>query len=34
MRPGKKSGRKAKQREASNVCRFCRINVKFNVEVF
>ena len=33
-KPGKKGGRKAKQREASNVCRICRINVKLNIGLF
>ena len=33
-KPGKKTGRKAKQREASDFGRICRINVKLNVGVF
>ena len=33
-KPGKKSGRKAKQREASDFCQICRVNVKLNVAVY
>ena len=33
-KPGKKSGKKAKQREASDYCWICRINVRLNVGVF
>ena len=33
-KPGKKRGRKPKQREVSDFCRTCRVNLKLNVGVF